>query len=884
MLLDETYWCVFNDGLPANQRRWQAEPQGIEIRQTIFAAATTGALGKSIFVRYRIKNTGTVSDTLKDLFFSMWADADIGDATDDVYGCDTMRQGVFFYNNTPDAVYGDQVPSFMMDMLTGPRSYIPGITFIDVNGNNIYENGIDTPLDTATNFLGSLGIRIFPGAKNLASSSCITSLKNSPGYSDPNDMVEVRNYSTGLNQAGQLLDPCTWPFGEVLGVPCAQVNPYYWCSGDPVGNPGIGWLLTVNRDLRGLGSAGPFNLAKDQEVEILIGYEIDRGSTPLGGITAVRNVSDAIQTFYENNFGYPIVSVDDEIPLVLEFKLEQNYPNPFNPSTKIKFSILSVVASEAKQSQLVTLKVYDVLGNEITTLVNEELSSGSHEVSFDASTFPSGIYFYTLQCRRIYSNKKNGTFTLKLWRRGLLKLEKKLMKKFTTILIFCLIPIISYSQWYDLPNVPHGRCNAIDAVDSLIVTGAYRTNSSYIPDSLYMTTDGGDFWFAIPLPNSLEPGDGPMDICIKDANKLWFCSGNGKIFKTTDAGANWQLQFYDTLMTKFMNYLEMFDEMNGMAMGDAPANDKPALFLKTTNGGQDWISQNDSELIGLHSGETWRRVDFANTDVGYFYTFSAFPPTIYKTTNSGKNWEVINDSIRYWVLKAYDENILLVEYYNNVYQTLDGGQTWESNQYNFLDYSLDIEFIPGNPSNVWCGLESVNFSSDTGKTWVNEFNFINGEGVLYDMVFTDENSGWIYAGGGGILTNMYRTTNGGHGGIVSVDNDNQNLLPAEFKLEQNYPNPFNPSTKIKFTIPNVIASGAKQSQLVTLKVYDILGNEIAILVNEELSPGEYEVEFNGHSGEVRNLPAGRQGLTSGIYFYSLRAGELIQTRKMILMK
>ncbi|MDH3268171.1 MAG: hypothetical protein OEM46_04885 [Ignavibacteria bacterium] len=404
LILDETYWCVFNDGVPANLRRWGSEPQGIEIRQTIFASASIGPLGKTIFVRYRIKNAGIVADTLKDIYFGMWADADIGDATDDVYGCDTIRQGVYFFNNTPDGFYGDQVPAFMMDMLTGPHSYISGETFIDVNGNNIYENGIDTPLDTAINFLGPLGIRIFPGAKNLANSSCITSLKNQPGYSDPNNIVEVRNYSTGFNQAGQLLEPCTWPYGEVWVVPCDQVNPYYWCSGDPVGNPGIGWLLTVNRDLRGVGSAGPFTLVKDREVEILVGYEIDRGTTPLGGITAVRAVSDEIQIFYENNFGYPIVSVEDKPTIASSFKLEQNYPNPFNPSTKIKFTIPSVIASGAKQSQMVTLKIYDVLGNEVAILVNEELSAGEYEAEFNSHSdagqnLPSGVYFYQLRTK-----------------------------------------------------------------------------------------------------------------------------------------------------------------------------------------------------------------------------------------------------------------------------------------------------------------------------------------------------------------------------------------------------------------------------------------------------------------------------------------------------
>jgi hypothetical protein len=98
----------------------------------------------------------------------------------------------------------------------------------------------------------------------------------------------------------------------------------------------------------------------------------------------------------------------------------------------------------------------------------------------------------------------------------------------------------------------------------------------------------------------------------------------------------------------------------------------------------------------------------------------------------------------------------------------------------------------------------------------------------------------------------------------------------EYSLSQNYPNPFNPSTKIKFTVPSVIASGAKQSQLVTLKVYDVLGNEVATLVNEEKPEGEYQVEFSPESS-IKN-PA------SGIYFYQLKTGSFIQTKKMIYLK
>ncbi|GIV45299.1 MAG: hypothetical protein KatS3mg036_0117 [Ignavibacterium sp.] len=93
-------------------------------------------------------------------------------------------------------------------------------------------------------------------------------------------------------------------------------------------------------------------------------------------------------------------------------------------------------------------------------------------------------------------------------------------------------------------------------------------------------------------------------------------------------------------------------------------------------------------------------------------------------------------------------------------------------------------------------------------------------------------------------------------------------VPGEFLLAQNYPNPFNPSTKIRFVIPNV---GSELAQTV-LKVYDILGNEVATLVNEEKPAGVYEVEF-----DARNL-------SSGIYFYKLSSGSFTETKKMILLR
>ena len=121
-------------------------------------------------------------------------------------------------------------------------------------------------------------------------------------------------------------------------------------------------------------------------------------------------------------------------------------------------------------------------------------------------------------------------------------------------------------------------------------------------------------------------------------------------------------------------------------------------------------------------------------------------------------------------------------------------------------------------------------------------------------------------------------------GVIDVENYNWNLPPAKptavkdnnsqnipksYALYQNYPNPFNPTTKIRYSISS---AGTSLMKFVQLKVYDILGREVATLVNKQQQPGNYEVDFNG-----TDLP-------SGIYIYKLRTGDFLQTKKMTLIK
>jgi hypothetical protein len=130
---------------------------------------------------------------------------------------------------------------------------------------------------------------------------------------------------------------------------------------------------------------------------------------------------------------------------------------------------------------------------------------------------------------------------------------------------------------------------------------------------------------------------------------------------------------------------------------------------------------------------------------------------------------------------------------------------------------------------------------------------------------------------------------------VTLVNDDRSS-PEDFILFQNYPNPFNPTTNIKFTIPisplnpSIYQGEGDRERLITLKVYDVLGNEITTLVNEFMSPGTYEVEFSAKGGSAPDGNA--YNLPSGIYFYTLTSGNpstssgqvFSETKKMILLK
>lgn len=396
---NKNLWCVYNDGMLSELRRFiDVAPQGIEIQQTVFAQSASNYLNNVIFIRYRIINRGLVTDEMDSCYFSIWTDPEIGDTydDDDLTGCDTTLNLGFSYNDSSDMSFGNDPPAFGTQLVQGPISFIPGKTFNDINKNNKFDSKIDIPLDTAYIHKGLLGIDTIVGAKNIEISSYLTFYYYHHAYIP--EARHYRSYQLGWDLFGGKVNPCDFAFGSVYPPSdCNKVNPLFWFSGDPVSK--TGWINNTKKDQRMMTNVGPFKLIKNEPQDIIVAYIVARGTDALNSVTEMKKIAKSTPLFVKQNFGINIPSNENTKPEVVNtFRLEQNYPNPFNPGTTINYEL----AKEEK----VAIKVYDLLGNEVATLIEEIKPAGKHTIKFDGSKLSSGVYFYRLiTSSRILSRK-----------------------------------------------------------------------------------------------------------------------------------------------------------------------------------------------------------------------------------------------------------------------------------------------------------------------------------------------------------------------------------------------------------------------------------------------------------------------------------------------
>ena len=392
--------------------------------------------------------------------------------------------------------------------------------------------------------------------------------------------------------------------------------------------------------------------------------------------------------------------------------------------------------------------------------------------------------------------------------------------------------------------------------------GIPMTQDPTHPDTIYTmidanfkrSTDFGSTWTTIA--SNFGPITAPCDIEVFPDTSIILIGDNGTgIFKSTDYGSTWS-QKYNTsgeIPTIAVDFTHP-----GIAWATKWSGG--GGLLKSTNYGESWssvIGFNSINMWAVHiqetngnvvmancysCGDTWRSINGGLTWTTIPITPSGYQVVIVDSitqydAQSGGFYKLESDYFVPVELTAFsseikDHSIMLLwttatELNNNGFEI--------DRSYNNKDFQK-IGFVPGFGTTTQS--KSYSYKIDSYKKGIQYYRL---KQIDYDGSFKYYNS-------------------------IEVDG----LAPAEFSLSQNFPNPFNPSTKIKYTIPTV---RTQQTISVKLKVYDIIGNEVATLVNKDEPAGEYETEFDGSK------------LPSGIYFYRLQTDNgFAATKDMVLLK
>ncbi len=400
-------------------------------------------------------------------------------------------------------------------------------------------------------------------------------------------------------------------------------------------------------------------------------------------------------------------------------------------------------------------------------------------------------------------------------------------------------------------------------------------------------------WYRIP--NSIYSFTPFNDMHFVNAATGWMIRGYGTIFRTTDGGYNWQLM--DSVSSSALTGVEFLNESTGWVSCEVN------ILYKTTNGGADLILVNN---FPSPVPDGLQCIHILNSNILYGCGRESSDPTFVKSTNLGESW-ITRDlsSLAVGLTDCFfiNENTgfisgsVFVEgtYRSVVLKTTDGGTSWSLNYQGSRtnEQARRIEFADGLTGYI--ALERVSNperyvlkTSNGGLNW-HEISFPSYNET--SIGFINENTGWI----GGFYNPVFGTTDGGTtwfnanigvnimeivlfgdtlgyacGNYVYKYGKTSGIhqtgfgIPDNFEIFQNYPNPFNPSTTVTFNVSS--------NSFIRLSVYDAIGREVAVLLNERLYPGTHTANFKGDN------------LTSGIYFIRLSDGNRSETIKALLMK
>jgi photosystem II stability/assembly factor-like uncharacterized protein len=361
-----------------------------------------------------------------------------------------------------------------------------------------------------------------------------------------------------------------------------------------------------------------------------------------------------------------------------------------------------------------------------------------------------------------------------------------------------------------------------------------------------------------------------------DANTALVGTAEGKIYKTDDGGANWTEKYsymISVIAPGWFDGLRVLNENVAVAFGDMEPNGN-MRFVRTEDKGDTW-----TEIAGI---------DYLNAAYGYYTwglamcnvgesiwcaatTMEYDSSFVFRSYDAGVTWEsfrIPND-----VIATYPRSIAFTDNYNgmiadrrgNVVKSTDGGATWTVTHKPDTASSCFVNGVVAIPNtSIIVALDDIGvyYTPDLGATCgkmntpeaTKDDNFVSA-------VFLNKDFGYIFSYGGKVLRFENQVT-----GIAERPSEHK---PTDFVLEQNYPNPFNPTTTIAFSVP--------QTQKVTLKVYNLMGEEIKTLVEGNVSAGNHYVNWDATDNSG-------QKVTSGLYLYTLKIGNQKLTKSMIFLK
>jgi photosystem II stability/assembly factor-like uncharacterized protein len=426
---------------------------------------------------------------------------------------------------------------------------------------------------------------------------------------------------------------------------------------------------------------------------------------------------------------------------------------------------------------------------------------------------------------------------------------KAVLMSFMFLLIFSnSIPADTSNCSYTFIQQTSGTTStlySVEAVNELICwTGGFN-------GVVRRTTDGGVTWLnANPNPGIIINDIDNIEAI--DANNAWVATSQNTmtyIYKTTNGGVSW-VQVYSSYQG-YINGIHMTSETDGFAFGDPISS--VWRILVTTNAGTNWTHLQTSPA-GIPPAQGFR--NSFHVSLPYIW-FSSYPALIVRSTNSGINWS------EHTVPGPGMSTILSIHFnspslgFASSINMAKSNDTGSSYQQHAVPGAGNINGIQGAGNEFfYIRGTSIYHSTDSGVSWE----------LIHNAAYTQLDidlpdgingclTGWSVGHGGSVIKISANTV-----GVSS----NKNTLPDKYNLEQNYPNPFNPSTMISFSLP--------KAGNVSLVVYDILGREVAALVNEFTTAGNYTIDFNASS------------LSSGVYLYKIQAGDFTDTRKMVLVK